>query len=149
MTASRLLRRAVALILFVILSIVTAGIHANAQRAGGPNHRTVGVDCATDNAESERAICQSARLSELDRELNSIYLTVLQNTEASQRTVLVSAQREWLRLRNACRDVEACISSAYEERMKELRTGLSPSSETASIHAPAAPGPTPESAAAR
>jgi WD40 repeat protein len=148
MMAGRLLRRAVALILLVILSIAI-GPNAKAQPAQGPNHSTVGVDCAIDNAESERAVCQSARLSELDRELNSIYFTVLKNTQRSQRADLINSQREWLRLRNNCKDDEACISSVYEERIKELRTRLSPSSEAASVHTPATPSPTHESAEGR
>ena len=77
-------------------------------------------DCGKATSEVEKIICGDDELSRLDESLNKAYLQALEWKDIKNR--IVKSQRQWLKVRNACKDAE-CLKNAYEVRIKEL--GLS------------------------
>ncbi len=70
---------------------------------------------------TERAICNSSELSRLDRQMSSEYFGQLdQQTSASARRELKSAQRSWLQDRNSCGGSVSCIRGEYQQWIEQL-----------------------------
>lgn len=80
-------------------------------------------DCARAGTAIEHAICNSAPLAERDRELASLYKESLASG-ASPDAIRVR-QRAWLQERDACGASQACLTRAMDQRIAELRGGLS------------------------
>lgn len=75
-------------------------------------------DCAKATTPVEKAICDSPRLSELDRRMSTMYQELMSVYE--DKPALSKDQVSWLRnQRNACSDAE-CIAVAYETRIADL-----------------------------
>lgn len=76
-----------------------------------------GFDCAKAVTATDKAICASPRLDQLDTRLSQAYA---QARRACPGNALADAQRRWLRQdRNRCAD-EACLVAAYEARLAQL-----------------------------
>lgn len=76
-----------------------------------------GFDCAKASTATDKAICASPRLDQLDTRLSQAYA---QARHACPGKALTDAQRRWLREeRNRCAD-EACLVAAYEARLARL-----------------------------
>jgi len=73
--------------------------------------------CGAARHESERLICASARLSELDRLMATLYTRAMALTP--NRSALRASQRDFLRGRDALSD-PASLAIAYEGRIREL-----------------------------
>jgi len=73
-------------------------------------------DCAKASIATEFTICDSARLSRLDQEMSALYFAL----PFAARENIKSAQRRWLRRRNACGYDQDCIARAYRRRIDEL-----------------------------
>ncbi len=82
---------------------------------------TPSFDCATHHAADEVAICRSARLALLDREIDVVYLSVRNRLGRERQVELRDTQRAWLKRRTACASSEPCLIAAYEQRIAELR----------------------------
>ncbi len=73
-------------------------------------------DCAKARLATELAICDSARLSRLDREMASLYFAL----PYVVREEIKGSQRRWLRRRNACGYDQRCIARSYRRRIDVL-----------------------------
>jgi len=73
-------------------------------------------DCGKARLASEKAICDSARLSRLDEEMASLYFGLPHYL----RKDIEREQLRWLRRRNACRYDGQCIARAYRRRIQTL-----------------------------
>lgn len=79
-------------------------------------------ECNSDNTVVEQAICASRDLSFRDREMATLYSERLNEVSFSGETEeLQAGQRQFLRVRDACRD-ETCIAQAYLERAEILES---------------------------
>ena len=77
-------------------------------------------DCSQASTSVERLICASADLSRLDDVLAEAYKDARgRSSNAARRG---REQRQWLVRRDACGEDVACIRTAYEARLKALRT---------------------------
>lgn len=75
-------------------------------------------NCAKADTSVERAICASPQISKLDDVMVGEYKLVKART-----LDVVNSQRDWLRYRrNRCAD-DACLASAYQARIEQLRSG--------------------------
>src|SRR5258708_8081724 len=77
-------------------------------------------DCSQASTRVERLICASADLSRLDDVLAEAYKDARGRSSNAAR--LGREQRQWLVRRDACGEDVACIRTAYEARLKALRT---------------------------
>ena len=59
-------------------------------------------NCVTDTRPDERTVCASAALSQLDRQLSTLYFAVRDGLDAGQQAVLRDGQRNWIRERQSC-----------------------------------------------
>ena len=110
---------------------------ALAVSAAAANVLAAGFDCARATTQTERTICASPRLAELDEYLARYYSAangVLKDGAACLR----SDQQEWLRRRNACADAN-CLENAYVDRLAELHP-LQPGATALKRELPERPG---------
>jgi uncharacterized protein YecT (DUF1311 family) len=77
-------------------------------------------DCHGDLNGVEGAICRSADLSELDRNLNEAYAVLRAHLDKDRQAALVADENAWQKTRNVC-STDACIHSAYVNRLRELK----------------------------
>lgn len=78
-----------------------------------------GFDCRQIRTVAEKIICENARLSALDEELNALYRVVRHADDVDQ-GALKTAQLEWLKLRDRCED-EECLARTYGARIRDLK----------------------------
>lgn len=80
-------------------------------------------DCGLASTAIERAICASAELGELDREMSQRF-SELRRSQPDRRQLLLDQQRQWLTQRDACAnrgaDIEACLTASYQSRIAVL-----------------------------
>lgn len=82
--------------------------------ASGPSY-----DCRLARTRSERAVCDSAALSALDRQMAAQYGRAMSDADMSQRRLLESTRDRFLRFREGCRS-DDCITETYQGRMREI-----------------------------
>lgn len=88
--------------------------------------QAAGFDCRRARTQVEKTICADAELSRLDSEMNALYKQIRAETrgvdgETGWQVDPVAAENaRWLAGRNECRDA-ACIRSAYQQRIAQLR----------------------------
>jgi uncharacterized protein len=81
---------------------------------------TAGFDCASAKTSAEGRICANHELSHLDGELAETYRTALRTAEGPSKADLKREQRHWITfVRDVC-DSDACLTTAYVERIKLL-----------------------------
>lgn len=85
-----------------------------------------GIDCTVPDNEVERFICESKRLSRLDRKVNNAYEQVLGKFPEDGRPDITARHTEWLEERNrVCFYPEAsrmsCLEKQYKKRLEELQ----------------------------
>jgi uncharacterized protein len=80
-------------------------------------------NCLTDSLyPDEGAICANSELSQLDRQMVTLYTAVREPLDAGRQILLRDAQRNWLRQRAACGPSMSCIATLYRKRIAELQT---------------------------
>lgn len=87
-----------------------------------PAVSAAGFDCARAARPVEKLICGDAELSRQDEALAAAYKDLL--AASADPAGLRAAQRDWLKARDACRS-DACLKSAYAERLAALQGGPS------------------------
>lgn len=90
-------------------------------------------DCTKAASQVEKLICAEDELSRLDDELAAAYRAASGAPGAADQ--VRRDQRQWLAVRNACRD-RACIKSAYDRRLADLRAARGPSQAGKQVAAP-------------
>ncbi len=78
-------------------------------------------DCARAGTPTERAICGSVELGDLDTEMAALYRSLRASGSAARRQQLLDTQRAFLRVRNACGGDESCLQAVYASRIADLR----------------------------
>ena len=74
--------------------------------------------CAKARLDTEKTICQSPLLTNLDFQLAGIYAIALQSSSSAD---IRRQQRLWLRRRDACGANDICIEKHYRERISALQ----------------------------
>ena len=82
--------------------------------AAGPS-----FDCDAAGTETEIAICNSAGLAALDRQMAAQFSRALAAADPAQRRLLQTTRNRFLRFREGCRSDE-CIADTYRGRMREI-----------------------------
>jgi uncharacterized protein len=71
---------------------------------------------------TERAICASPSLGNLDDVLNTAYDRAILDTEEGGAPGIQNLQRRWLKRRNACGSDTGCIETRYNEQIGVLES---------------------------
>jgi len=77
-------------------------------------------DCTRARLPSERMICSSRPLSQLDREMASLYYDQMARADERRRELLRRTRDGFLSRRDRCTQA-VCIASVYEDRIAEIR----------------------------
>ncbi|HTH73139.1 MAG TPA: lysozyme inhibitor LprI family protein [Trinickia sp.] len=80
--------------------------------------RAASFDCAKAASPTEKTICATPALSRLDSDLAAAWKAAI--AQSHDAAALKNAQRQWLRLRDACGEDKACVSDRYHERLAAL-----------------------------
>lgn len=89
---------------------------------GMPSLRATGFDCAKAKTKIEKLICANPNLSELDKNLSTLYNQVLLKSPVPEDTK--QQQREWVKeSRNTCENA-ASLEQAYTSRISDLEEQL-------------------------
>jgi uncharacterized protein YecT (DUF1311 family) len=81
-------------------------------------------DCGKAGTSTEKAICSDIPLARLDRALADSYAQALSwASDDAEKAKIRDAQRAWIGKRNACGGDVACLTAAYDARMKALQPG--------------------------
>ncbi|MGO9172767.1 MAG: caspase family protein [Rhodomicrobium sp.] len=83
-------------------------------------------DCRAQHTDAEVTVCNKPELSLLDNEVNRLYTHSLKTFSEAKRKELVSAQRLWVKARNACATDVACLAGKYQDRIAALKPAAPP-----------------------
>ncbi len=89
-------------------------------------------DCKAHYTDAEVAICNSPELAILDNELDRVYSRAAKKANSAQKQVLLSDQRHWLELRNACLTDVRCLANQYRTRISSFGVSSLPDEKPAS-----------------
>jgi hypothetical protein len=78
-----------------------------------------GVVCTA--TPTERTICDSVKLSALDRELFAIYWALFNRSDKTQKDKLHTEETVWVAQRNRCQRDESCLEATYKSRLDQLK----------------------------
>ena len=81
-------------------------------------------DCASATSKTEKAICGDPSISDLDEKLGERWRSTLAQVPDPQ--ALKIDQRQWLKSRNACGALTACLRRQYLMRLAELEHATQP-----------------------
>jgi|CXWL01.2.fsa_nt_gi uncharacterized protein len=81
-------------------------------------------DCARAASKTEKAVCGDPYLSQLDEQLAERWRSTLANVPDPK--ALKTDQRQWLKNRNACGGIAACLRRQYLMRLVELEHAVQP-----------------------
>ena len=87
--------------------------------------RAASFPCAKAETPDERAICDTRALNDLDVEMAVRFDILKDLLPMGNRTKMQEDQETWLAQRRACGAEVACLTDAYERRLKVLRGVLS------------------------
>ena len=76
-------------------------------------------DCGKAGTNTEKQICASVQLNQLDEDLARKYKILMASIDDGQKNTLKKDQKSWLAQRNGCSN-SACIEEAYSSRIKDL-----------------------------
>src|SRR5918995_7005010 len=81
-------------------------------------------DCAKAQTADEKAVCADRALNDHDVEMSVLYTQLKPLLGMGARGDLDDEQVAWLKRRAGCGDDRACLSKAYQERVRQLRSGF-------------------------
>jgi uncharacterized protein YecT (DUF1311 family) len=76
-------------------------------------------DCALASDRVEQLLCSNSQLADRDRRLSARYFSLRKSLPRVTRAKLLTAQRQFLRQRDACPTAE-CMIALYDERLRRL-----------------------------
>ena len=85
-----------------------------------PAAQAASFDCAKVRAADEKAVCASMVLSDLDVKMATLFEVATHLVGMGQRGMLQDDQRQFLKERAACGADSACLTRAYDARIKAL-----------------------------
>ncbi|TYC48493.1 DUF1311 domain-containing protein, partial [Zoogloea oleivorans] len=100
-------------------------VDAQKVEAGAPEVRSSALsngqfspsfDCNKASNGAERLICSNRSLAQADVDLMVAYKSALSKGNSAPTK---ESQRQWIKKRNSCSDVE-CMTSSYKDRLREL-----------------------------
>lgn len=97
----------------LILCLVAAGVARAASYAP--------LNCAAARSPTERAICHSYALGQLEARMATLYQWTTSLVAMGQRGAIMDAQHTFIRSRESCGAKVACISRAYDAHIAELQ----------------------------
>ena len=77
-------------------------------------------NCRNARLRSERMVCANDRLASLDREMSSLFYSVMSDADGATRAELRRSRDRFLAWRDRCSN-ETCVAEAYKDRMAEIR----------------------------
>ncbi|OOG47688.1 lysozyme inhibitor LprI family protein [Rhodanobacter sp. C01] len=80
-----------------------------------------GFDCAKAQSAAELTICADPLLSALDSDVAAQYHALAQQADPSQKSALLSTQREYIGARSICGSDRACVERQTRSRLHDLR----------------------------
>ncbi|WP_127091450.1 lysozyme inhibitor LprI family protein [Aquabacter cavernae] len=101
-----------------MMRVLTAGLFVLLASVAGA--QAASFDCNAARAPDEKAVCASMALSDLDVKMATLYEVAGHLVAMGQRGMLQDEQRDFLKTRTACGANAACLSSAYEARIKTI-----------------------------
>jgi uncharacterized protein len=84
------------------------------------NAHAQSFSCRSAKTPDEIAICQNKVLSELDEQMDTLFLARRAALSESQQALLTAQQQSWLRERMTCAADVSCIENAYRKRISQL-----------------------------
>lgn len=81
--------------------------------------------CAGVSTPDEVAICKSCDLAQLDVKMATLYGVITKLVGMGQRGMIQDDQRAWLVERASCKGDAACLSNAYQTRIRAIEGMLS------------------------
>ncbi|PVE25250.1 hypothetical protein DC522_06900 [Microvirga sp. KLBC 81] len=81
-------------------------------------------DCAKAETADEKAVCADRQLNDEDVEISVLYSQLKPLLGMGARGDMEDEQIAWLKRRAACGVDRACLSKAYEDRLRQLRSGF-------------------------
>jgi hypothetical protein len=84
-----------------------------------------GFDCQNVSTQVEQTICDDEDLAYLDSALSTNYKAVKSTNNDQQNKLLQSAQRAWIKKRNAC-ETKECLTEIYIQRITQLHAVCPP-----------------------
>src|SRR5919112_1098038 len=92
--------------------------------AAGQPGWAASFDCAKAGTGDEKAVCADRALNDEDVEMSVLYSQLKPLLGMGARGDLDDEQVAWLKRRAGCGDDRACLSQAYQERVRQLRRGF-------------------------
>lgn len=90
------------------------------ERSTPPVNVLPSFPCSAAHLPAEITICRTARLAQLDVQMDALYHRIRGRLAGRQRRSLASSQRVWLGQRNACGYNVTCLQARYAERIQYL-----------------------------
>jgi uncharacterized protein len=81
-------------------------------------------DCAKAEAADEKIICADRQLNDADVEMSVLYTQLKPLLGMGARGDMEDEQATWLKRRASCGNDRACVSKAYDDRIRQLRNGF-------------------------
>jgi uncharacterized protein len=106
-------KSAATLILCLVMGVAAAG----AGHAAG----YAPLDCAAARSPTERAICRTYALGQLEARMATLYEWTTSLVAMGQRGDIQDAQRAFIEKREACGAKVSCIRRAYDARIAQLQ----------------------------
>ena len=107
-------RNALSLVVLSILLLTAAGQPGSA----------ASFDCAKAETADEKVVCADRALNDEDVEMSVLYSQLNPLLGMGARGDLDDEQIAWLKRRASCGDDRACLSKAYQDRIRQLRSGF-------------------------
>jgi uncharacterized protein len=92
--------------------------------AAGQPGWAASFDCAKAETADEKAVCADRQLNDEDVEMAVLYSQLKPLLGMGARGDLDDEQVAWLKRRAGCGDDRTCLSKAYQERIRQLRSGV-------------------------
>jgi uncharacterized protein len=92
--------------------------------AAGQPGWAASFNCAKAETADEKAICADRQLNDDDVEMAVLYSQLKPLLGMGARGDLDDEQVAWLKRRASCGDDRACLSKAYQDRVRQLRGGF-------------------------
>jgi uncharacterized protein len=86
--------------------------------------KAASFDCSKAKTRDEKAICANPQLNDADVEMSVLYTQLKPLLGMGARGDLEDEQAAWLKRRAGCGGDRACLGEAYEDRVRQLRSGF-------------------------